>query len=73
VDPAEDREQNPLERYVVSFMKFHCHGFGSPTNRFMRALLHYYRVELQHLSPNAISNVAIFTVVCEGYLVMMPH
>jgi len=39
----------------------------------MRALLHHYRVELQHLSPNAISNAVIFAAVCEGYLGVMPH
>jgi hypothetical protein len=39
----------------------------------MRALVHYYGVELQHFSPNAISNVAIFAMVCEGYLGTMPH
>ena len=39
----------------------------------MRALYHHYGVELQHFSPNAITTVAIFVVVCEGYLGVMPH
>jgi hypothetical protein len=39
----------------------------------MRALLHYYRVELHHLSPNSVSQAAIFAAVCEGYLGMEPH
>ena len=39
----------------------------------MRALLHHYGVELQHFSPNAISAMAIFAAVCEGYLGVMPH
>ena len=39
----------------------------------MRALLRHYGVELQHLSPNTISNMVIFAMVCEGYLVVMPH
>ena len=58
---------------MVSFIKFHCHGLGSPPSPFKRALLHYYRVELQHLSPNAISTTAIFATVCEGYLGVMSH
>jgi len=39
----------------------------------MRALCHHYGVELQHFSPNAITVVAVFAAVCEGYLGMMPH
>jgi hypothetical protein len=39
----------------------------------MRALLHYYKVELHHLTPNAVSQAAIFTAVCEGYLGMEPQ
>jgi hypothetical protein len=39
----------------------------------MRALLHFYKVELQHLAPNAVSQAAIFTAVCEGYLGMDPQ
>jgi hypothetical protein len=30
-------------------------------------------VELHHLTPNSISQVAIFAVVCEGYLGMEPQ
>jgi hypothetical protein len=39
----------------------------------MRALLHYYKVELHHLAPNSISQAAIFAAVCEGYLGMELH
>jgi hypothetical protein len=39
----------------------------------MRALLHYYKVELHHLAPNSISQAAIFAAVCEGYLGMDSH
>jgi len=35
---AEHREPSPLEGYVVSFIKFHRHGLGSPPSRFMRVL-----------------------------------
>jgi len=69
----EHWEPSPPKGYVVSFIKFNCHGLRSPSSRFMRALLHHYEAKLQHLSPNTISNAAIFTVVCEGYLGVMPH
>jgi len=74
IAPAVDhREPRPPKGYVVSFAKFHRHGLGSPPSHFMRMLCHNYGVELQHFSPNAITAVAIFATVCEGYLGMMPH
>jgi len=63
----------PPKGYVVWFAKFHRHGLGAPPSRFMRALCHHYGVELQHFSPNAITDAAVFAAVCEGYLGMMPH
>jgi hypothetical protein len=39
----------------------------------MRAIPHYYRVELHHLAPNLISQATIFTAICEGYLGIEPH
>jgi len=74
IAPAADhREPRPPKGYVVSFAKFHHHGLGTPSSRFMRELCHHYMVELQHFSPNAITVAAVFAAVCEGYLGMMPH
>jgi hypothetical protein len=39
----------------------------------MRALLHYYKVELHHLAPSSILQDAIFVAIYEGYLGMEPH
>jgi hypothetical protein len=73
VPPSDHQEPTPPEGYVVSFVAFHERGLGMPPSRFMRALLHYYKVELHHLAPNSISQAAIFSAVCEGYLGMEPH
>jgi hypothetical protein len=73
VPPSDHREPAPPEGYVVSFVAFHEKGLGMPSSRFMRALLHYYKVELHHLAPNSISQAAIFVAVCEGYLGIEPH
>jgi hypothetical protein len=74
IAPAVDhREPRPPTGYVVSCAKFHHHGLGAPPSRFMRALCHHYGVELQHFSPNTVTAVLVFAVVCEGYLGMMPH
>jgi hypothetical protein len=72
--PSSDHREPALpEGYVVSFVAFHERGLGVPLSHFMRALLHYYKVELHHLAPNSISQAAIFVAVCEGYLGMEPH
>jgi hypothetical protein len=68
VPPAGDRAPNPPEGYVVRFIRFHERGFTAPASRFMRALCHYYGVELHNFAPNAISQAATFVGVCEGYL-----
>jgi hypothetical protein len=44
----------PLAGYVVSFIPFHERGLMSSPHRFLRGLLDYYKVELQHLNPNGI-------------------
>jgi hypothetical protein len=73
VPPTNHREPAPQEGYVVSFVTFHERGLGMPLSQFMRAILHYYGVELHHLAPNSISQAAIFVAICEGYLGMEPH
>ena len=39
----------------------------------MRAILHFYGVELHNLNPNSIAQAAIFAAVCEGFLGIDPH
>jgi hypothetical protein len=39
----------------------------------MRALLHYYGVELHNFNPNSIAQAAIFAAVCEGFLGIDTH
>jgi hypothetical protein len=39
----------------------------------MKCFDSYDKVELHHLAPNSISQAAIFSAVCEGYLGMEPH
>ena len=58
--------------YVLSFVSFHERGFGVPASRFMRAILHFYGVQMHNLSPNSIAQAAIFAAVCEGFLGIAP-
>ena len=58
---------------MVSFVHFHERGFATPTHRFLWGLLHYYKIELQHLNPNGIQHMAALIALCEGFLVINPH
>jgi hypothetical protein len=64
---------SPLDGYVVSFMHFHERGLATPAYRFLQGLLHYYKIELQHLNPNRILHMAAFVSLCEGFLGIEPH
>ena len=37
-------------------------GFSLPTNKFFRGLLHFYGIELMHLNPNSILQIAVFII-----------
>jgi hypothetical protein len=71
--PGSEADPTPPLGYVVNFTPFHEQGFGMPASRFMRALPHYYGVELHNLNPNSIAQAAIFAAVCEGFLGIDPH
>jgi hypothetical protein len=73
IPPVGGAAPSPPPGYVMSFVSFHERGFGVPTGRFMRAILFHYGVELHNLTPNSISQAAIFVAVCEGYLGIAPH
>ena len=55
IAPGNEPEPRPREGYIVSFTTFHERGLGLPADRFMRALLHYYGVELHNFNPNSIT------------------
>ena len=68
-------EDSPLppDGYVVSFAHFHERGLVTPTHKFLRGLLHFYKIELQHLNPNGIQHMSAFVALCEGYLGISPN
>jgi hypothetical protein len=49
--PGDEETLSPPNDYVISFMHFHERGLMIPAHRFLRGLLHYYKIELQHLNP----------------------
>ena len=71
--PGEEDLSSPPDGYVVSFAHFHEHGFMTPAHRFLWGLLHYYKIDVQHLNPNGIQHIAAFVALCEGFLGISPH
>jgi hypothetical protein len=73
VAPVSDREPNLPPGYVVCFLSFLERGFRTPAGRLIRAILHYYGMELHNLNPNSVMQAAVFATVCEGFLGVPPH
>ena len=69
---GEDFPQ-PRPSKMVMFVDFHVRGLGFPVHNFFHGLLHVLGIELQHLNPNGVLQVAGFVVVCEGFLGINPH
>ena len=65
--PSKDTDQ------TVVFKSFYEKGFALPAGAFFRGLLHFYGLEVTHLKPNSITQIAIFIHLCEGYLGIAPH
>ena len=55
IAPSGEPEPRPRDGYVVNFMSFHERGLGLLVDQFMRALPHYYSMELHNFNPNSIA------------------
>ena len=71
--PGDEDEPSPPEGYVMSFAIFYERGFTTPAHKFLRGLLDYYKVELQHLTPNGVQHIVAFIALCEMFLGISPH
>ena len=71
--PGEEDLLLPPDGYVVSLAHFHERGLATPTHLFLWALLHYYKIKVQHLNPNGIQHMAVFVAQCKGFLEISPH
>ena len=58
---------------TVVFRSFYEKGFTLLTRAFFRGLLFFYGLEVTHLKPNSIAQIAIFIHLCEAFLGIAPH
>ena len=50
--PGGEDEPSLPDGCIISFIPLHERGLVTPPHQFLRGLLHYYEIELQHLNPN---------------------
>jgi hypothetical protein len=69
------REPLPMENVdeIVTFYHFAERGLALPYCSFFRGLLYFYGLELHHLNPNSIYDIANFIHFCEAFLGIEPH
>jgi hypothetical protein len=65
--PTEDTHES------VVYVPFLIHGLALPISPFFRGLLDFYKLNLTHLNPNSILQVAIFVHLCDAFLGILPH
>ena len=58
---------------IVAFVPYLKRGLGFPCLFFFSGLLHYYRIQLHHLTPNSLVHISIFVHLCEAFLGIEPH
>ena len=58
---------------IVAFAPYFERGLGLPCLVFFSGLLHYYRKQLHHLTPNSFVHISIYVHLCEAFLGIEPH
>jgi hypothetical protein len=54
-------------------MVFYEQGFGVLSYQFLGSLLHFYGLELHHLTPSGILHILAFVTLCETYMGIELH
>jgi hypothetical protein len=52
----------------VVFVPFLIRGLGMPISPFFRGLLDFYSLNMTHVNPNFVLQIAIFVHLCEAFL-----
>jgi hypothetical protein len=63
----------PNTNEIMVFSSFFQHGFGLSACDFFCGLLDHYQIELVHLHPNSIPQIAVFVHLCEAFLGIPPN
>ena len=69
---GEDRTYENTGK-IIAFAPYFERGLELPCLAFFFGLLHYYRIQLHHLTPNSFVHISIFVHLCEAFLCIEPH
>ena len=58
---------------IEAFAPYFEWGLGLPCSVFFSGLLHYYRIQLHHLTPNSFVHISVFVHLCKPFLGIEPH
>jgi hypothetical protein len=58
---------------IVCFESHLIVGLGLPISKFLVSILNFLKCELVHLSPNAITTLSCFIMICECWLRIPPN
>jgi hypothetical protein len=70
---AEEDIPTPNTKEIVVFSSFFQSGFGLLAYDFLRGHLGHYKIELVHLNPNSILQIAVFIHLYEAFLRILPN
>jgi hypothetical protein len=65
--PTEDTHE------AVIFVSFLIRGLALPASPLFRGLLDFYALNLTHLNPNYVLQIAMFVHLCKAFLGILPH
>ncbi|KAE8791386.1 hypothetical protein D1007_34216 [Hordeum vulgare] len=71
--PGAENAPTPQEGEVVVFDEQFDRGFELPASTFFFNFLTFFGLQPHHLAPNAILQLALFVVLCEGFLGIEPR
>ncbi|KAE8805969.1 hypothetical protein D1007_17880 [Hordeum vulgare] len=71
--PSSEASPAPFAGEVVVFAEHFYRGFGLPASSFFTEWLQFFGLQLRHLAPNAILQLAAFVVLCEGFAGIEPR
>ena len=58
---------------TVIFCDFVERGLALPVSEFFYRILHFWGIQLHHLTPQSILHLSIFTHFCEAFLGILTH
>ena len=70
--PGDESRPAPKKGEVIVFADHVTRGFRPPGSRFLRSVLHTYKLHPQNLSANSLLNICHFQVFYEVYLQSRP-